>query len=56
LGRVVSKGIPVSVVSDACERVEKLAIGDSVTLHLDPRKLHCFDETTGNRVRGSSVV
>jgi len=52
LGRVVSKGIPVSVVSDACERVEKLAIGDSVTLHLDPKNLYCFDPTTGNRIHG----
>jgi len=56
LGRVVSNGIAVSVVSDACERVEKLSIGDPVTLHLDPRNLHCFDETTGNRIHGSSVV
>jgi len=52
LGRVVSNGIAVSVVSHACERLEKLAMGDSVTLHLDRRNLHCFDATTGNRIHG----
>ncbi len=51
LGRVVFKEKVISVLMSASEDVIQLSIGDSVVLQLDPRHLHCFDPTTGNRIQ-----
>jgi multiple sugar transport system ATP-binding protein len=51
LGRVVYKEKVISVLVNAAKDFAPLPIGHMVVIQLDPRHLHCFDPSTGNRIQ-----